>query len=602
VSARGDVHGLRPDLEQRRAIVAALYHRRMSRGEDAERLVEERLRAALPDTSYRLYVNVNWTGPVTDHGPARDGEADAVITHPEHGLLVLEVKSGEPRIDPDGHWHLGPIELKQSPFEQARTSKHHLRAKLVDLPDWPAHVDPLAGHAVALPDVDLESLPRGHSLFGLGPDAPTDLVLDARSLETVDGIQRWLDHVFEYWTGDGSGRYEPLGEKGVKLVHELLRPTVSLHRLVRGRIEDDRAALVDASRAQSRILNQWKSLRQVEVVGPAGSGKSMLAAERARRLAAEGYRTLLVCFNQRLATTMQRDLAQAPSPAGLEVTTFHRLCELLGQAAGTLPARPDPIPQTWWDQALPDALDAAISADDEERFHAVIVDEGQDFALGWLESLQLLLRDTDHGVFWVFHDPAQALFRPDVVTQLGLERLELFEDHRNPPLVARLASRFRDDDTEIEIFREEGLPAEVVAAAAGAPTVEAVRTTLHRLIVEERVPEFRIAVLSGLSPTKSDVWRQRRFGNTRLWNEALDDEGRSKGLPPEAVPDEPGDVVLFETIRRFKGLEREVIVLCELPEDAGRLDELLYVGLTRATTHLVAIAPDGLARRLRGAE
>ena len=41
--------------------------------------------------------------------------------------------------------------------------------------------------------------------------------------------------------------------------------------------------------------------------------------ELARRLAAEGYRTLLVCFNQRLATTMQRDLAEAKAPAGLDV-------------------------------------------------------------------------------------------------------------------------------------------------------------------------------------------------------------------------------------------------------------------------------------------
>ena len=32
--------------------------------------------------------------------------------------------------------------------------------------------------------------------------------------------------------------------------------------------------------------------------------------------------------------------------------------------------------------------------------------------------------------------------------------------------VARLASRFRDDETEIEVFREEGLPAEIVVAKA----------------------------------------------------------------------------------------------------------------------------------------
>jgi hypothetical protein len=570
----------------------------MTRGSDAERRVEQRLRAALSEPAYRIYVNVSWTGPVRDQGPARDGEADAVITHPEHGLLVLEVKSGEPSRDAAGRWHLGPITLKQSPFKQAEDSKHFLRAKLLDLPDWPRDLDPLAGHAVAFPDVDLDSLPRGHALLGL--DAPTDLVLDAHALETVDGIQRWLDRVFDYWTGDGAGARRPLGEQGVRLVDALLRPTVSLRRLVRGRIEDDRAALLEASRTQSRILNRWRALRQVEVVGPAGSGKSMLAAERARRLAAEGYRTLLVCFNQRLATTMQRDLADAKAPAGLTVTTFHRLCELLATRSGTLPARPTPIPREWWDQTLPDALDAAIGADPDARYHAVIVDEGQDFARGWLESLALLLVDTDHGVFWIFHDPAQALFRPDVVEQLGLDRLELFEDHRNPPAVARLAARFRADEAEIEVYRDEGLPAEIVEAAPGAASVEELRKILHRLTVEEQVPTFRIAVLSGRSAGSSDVWRARRFGNVTLWNEALDDQGHSRGLPPEQIPDEPDDVVLFETIRRFKGLEREVIVLCELPEEAGRLDELLYVGLTRATTHLVVIAPRALAERLRG--
>ena len=116
------------------------------------------------EPEYRIYVNVNWTGPVRDYGPARDGEADAVITHPEHGLLVLEVKSGEPSIDHEGHWHLGPIELKQSPFEQARTSKHYLRAKLVDLPDWPPGVDPLAG---VVNIIRKQPVPTNFATFGL---------------------------------------------------------------------------------------------------------------------------------------------------------------------------------------------------------------------------------------------------------------------------------------------------------------------------------------------------------------------------------------------------------------------------------------------------
>jgi hypothetical protein len=85
-----------------------------------------------------------------------------------------------------------------------------------------------------------------------------------------------------------------------------------------------------------------------------------------------------------------------------------------------------------------------------------------------------------------------------------------------------------------------------------------------------------------------------------LWNGAVDDEGHSKGLPADEVPEQPADaaVVPFETVRRFKGLEREVVILCELPDEVDRLDQLLYTGLTRATTHLVVIASASLVARL----
>ena len=47
------------------------------------------------------------------------------------------------------------------------------------------------------------------------------------------------------------------------------------------------------------------------------------------------------------------------------------------------------------------------------RYHAIVVDEGQDFARGWLDSLYLMLTDREHDVLYVFHDPAQSLYRDD---------------------------------------------------------------------------------------------------------------------------------------------------------------------------------------------
>jgi ATP-dependent exoDNAse (exonuclease V) alpha subunit len=59
-------------------------------------------------------------------------------------------------------------------------------------------------------------------------------------------------------------------------------------------------------------------------------------------------------------------------------------------------------------------------------------------------------------------------------------------------------------------------------------------------------------------------------------------------------------VILFDTIRRFKGLERPVIVLVELGgAEAKMLDRLLYVGASRARQHLVVIGTSEVLDRLR---
>ncbi len=106
-------------------------------GKAAEHVVAERLRAALASPEFRLYPNAEWLGPMREGGPARDGEADLVVVHEEHGILVLEVKSGTPSRDSQGRWWIGGHQLDRDPFDQARDSKHQLVRKLEALPDWP---------------------------------------------------------------------------------------------------------------------------------------------------------------------------------------------------------------------------------------------------------------------------------------------------------------------------------------------------------------------------------------------------------------------------------------------------------------------------------
>ena len=104
-------------------------------------------------------------------------------------------------------------------------------------------------------------------------------------------------------------------------------------------------------------------------------------------------------------------------------------------------------------------------------------------------------------------------------------------------------------------------------------------------------------MLVGGSLRHSAIWRHGRFkGGFDLWNGNATRSGESLGLPFDAVPAQPRGTILCDSIRRFKGLEREVVILAELDPDDPRLSALLYVGASRARDHLVVIAPPELAQ------
>jgi superfamily I DNA/RNA helicase len=59
--------------------------------------------------------------------------------------------------------------------------------------------------------------------------------------------------------------------------------------------------------------------------------------------------------------------------------------------------------------------------------------------------------------------------------------------------------------------------------------------------------------------------------------------------------------VLLETVRRFKGLERQVVILTAIDDlPAGEETALLYCGLSRARAHLVIVATEATIDRVCG--
>ncbi|MEP6638991.1 MAG: ATP-binding domain-containing protein, partial [Chloroflexota bacterium] len=555
-------------------------------GKRAERHVHDRLREAL-GREYTLYPNVSWL--VRSHGVEREGEADLVIAHPEKGFLTIEVKSGPIARDGMGRWWAGGRPLDKPPFEQSADSHHSLIAKLRELPDWPAGLDPIAGHAVAFPNAEMASL--GTKIFFLGPDADPELILDKAILDPAGPrgarLRAWVERAYELW--DSPSKRAP-GQKGVELLAATITSPLELRTLLRSEIAEGDREVVRLTDDQMHVLNTLRGVRRAAVVGGAGTGKTMLAMAKANQLATEGFETLLVCFNSALARQLADDTRDVAERTGrLDVSTFHQLAEDLGREAGTLPEKPEPVTPEWFAETLPDGLDDAISKVGP-RYHAIVVDEGQDFDAGWLASLEGLLHGGREDVLYVLHDPAQAIFRDDQVGELGLTEYPLDWNCRNAAPIHALVAPLSKGGLSEEARRTDGRAPELIPADVDALTIEALRVTLHKLVEKEGVAPGSIAVVTGLGLEHSAVWKQRRYGNQVLWNGAFDDAGRPLGLAATDVPEPPPDVILCESIRRFKGLERPVIVLLELPrDDPDRLDRLLYIGMSRARQHLVLI-------------
>lgn len=341
---------------------------------------------------------------------------------------------------------------------------------------------------------------------------------------------------------------------------------------------DDDAALIELTEEQSRLLAKLSRTQRMAVTGCAGSGKTMLAVEHAKRLAAAGTKVLFVCFNKGLA----RHLSERERKSGVEFQTFHGLALHLAKKAGIkLPTFGfGEAPPDYWDVTLPEAL---IDAADilNPRYGALIVDEAQDLNDDWFTRLLYLLDDDAKAAVWLFFDDNQRIFDSGITPPDGYTRFDLTVNCRNTQAVHLEALQHYQGAIQPEVQGPLGRPVELHHTDDQPKTVAEV---IEQLCVDGEVPPQDVVVLSGHGAEKSEVYK------TLSCDYEL---SRKRG--------ELGKKVYFSSIRGFKGLESPVVVLCELEElDEDFREQQLYVAISRARTHCAIVGaakPNSSPRR-----
>ena len=159
-----------------------------------------------------------------------------------------------------------------------------------------------------------------------------------------------------------------------------------------------------------QILDLLQRQRRVLIAGGAGTGKTIIAREKAIRLSSEGMKTLLLCYNRPLADHIRE---QCQASLNLDVATFHQLCDKWIRRAqkeiGTnflQKANRDYPKADKYDQLMPLALSNAVDALGP-KYDAIIVDEAQDFGDDYWLPIEMLLNKLDDGLLYIFLDENQ---------------------------------------------------------------------------------------------------------------------------------------------------------------------------------------------------
>jgi hypothetical protein len=486
---------------------------------------------------------------LTVHRDQWMGEIDFVVLTPEC-LLVCEVKGGRLRRRDDGGWESisragRPFRLKKSPVQQACSAMWSLRDELRRLLPASLVSSINFGYCVITPDVrwTVDSV-----------DEPRALVIDADDLADNDIVPA-LQRLVGRWSTAGKHPNPPLAPSDWERVRDAMRPAFDLVPSLRHGAKDARDQLERLTVDQYKGLAWVQDVPRLLVSGGAGTGKTLLAAEVARRDHVRG-RVLLTCQSPVLAAFLAR-----------RVTT---------PGVVVLP--------------VDEAREVAVR---EGPWDVVVLDEAQDiFTDDGLDVLdELVVGGAQDGLWRLFYDinnQAGLHGRVDeafleVLKESGAAQVTLDVNCRNAPPVILYTRSMTGADLG-QPTEGEGPEVLVEFPTDRAEEARLVSAELARL-ASEGVPGNDITILSFAERDDSVVAslppRTRR--QIRTFDERVATRDRPSGIT-------------FARIDDFKGLENDFVLVVDVGRLAGdRADAArLYIALSRARYGLWAAIPSGL--------
>lgn len=520
-------------------------------------------------------ITINWivlhSLDIAKHKRQRTGEVDFLIIIPNKGVLCLEIKAIKSIKRENGIWCLGPGKSEiRGPFKQASTNMYSIQESLWNIDKNLKKI--VFEYVVVFPYLKFELESQEWQSWqvvdseDLGNKSIGQLLLikidEARSHIMKTPSSTWFNPLSPEPTSDQVNR-----------IVQLLRPTFEFFESPESRAGRRNAELKTYTQEQFDALDATSLNPRVIFLGPAGTGKSLLAIELARRKANEGKKVLLICYNRLLGEWLKKETDYLKPQVKTNTIHSHML-----DVAGLSPEGGD---NDFWQERLPNAALSVLSSDVDykHRFDVIIIDEVQDILspinLSFIDSS--LIGGISKGNFYIFGDfEKQVLYQNDpkriINTYLSnVPQFSLRVNCRNTPRIAEFVhllgglnpkySRIRRPDNQIE--------PEIILYSTRIQQAKALSEKIKELTAKRRYIGKDIIILS---PHSEKHCISRLIGGV---------------VKPIYSRNSERDIG-YCSIYSFKGLESPVIILTDIDDiNSDQAKSLFYTAITRALDELI---------------
>ena len=495
------------------------------------------------DDTWTIFHSINWQKR-NSNGKIYWGEADFVIMNKDYGILVVEVKSGGITFR-DGEWYQTRLDNNETnrmknPFSQANRSKYKFKELFENKFGFSVKI--FVEKIVWFPSISNDELNN----IILPQEYDKRLILTSDSLSIPE---KAIIGAYNYYN---STRFNQISDSAYKEIFHLMLPEFNLIPELSSKYDEINYRFNQLTKEQEKILNFVEFQNTIAIEGGAGTGKTFIALEYARRASNNG-KVLFLCFNKYLNNFLNNKYSY-------HNVDYFNIYGFIAKHIGASTITDNNI--------LKELKNIDIK---KLKYKTIIIDEAQDYDFSVLKYLRDFAADNGYN-FVMFYDKNQQVIKSNfssIIKDFDC-KLTLKNNCRNTIKIQSTINSIFNLPLNYYCYSIDGIMPSMYYSDDSNLIISSIESEVDKLI-DSGLKIEDITILTLLTENESILKNISNIGKYKISNE------KEKGF------------LFFTTSRKFKGLESDAVIVVDfnLRNTSEEFIRNFYVSTSRARINLI---------------